>query len=114
MELSFCDLRCKEVVNLVDGRCLGHVIDLVFEQCCGKVLGIVVPGLKRGSFFRVREDIFIPYHQVCKIGADMILVELNPIAGAPCHGPAGRGVHICGLPEKREHGKDRKDTIYAE
>ena len=84
MELSFCDLRAKQVINLVDGRCLGHIIDMVFEQCGGRILGIVVPGLKRGfNLFRAREDVFIPYHHVCKIGSDTILVELHPVSSVP-------------------------------
>ena len=29
MDFSFLDIRCKEVVNIVDGRCLGHVTDII-------------------------------------------------------------------------------------
>jgi len=79
METSFTELRSKIVVNLVDGRKLGHIIDLIIEQNSAKVLGIIVPGCRSTwSIFRSREDIFIPYHCICKIGADTILVELNP------------------------------------
>ena len=91
METSFTELRSKIVVNLVDGRKLGHIIDLIFEQHSAKVLGIVVPGC-RGiwNFFRSREDIFIPYHSICKIGADTILVEL--------HGSPPNQAHCCSCP----------------
>ena len=78
MEISFSDLRAKTVVNLTDGRRLGHVIDLIFEQNSAKILGIIVPGGK-GGLFKSREDLFIPYNCICKIGFDAILVELSPI-----------------------------------
>lgn len=76
METSFCELKCKEVINVVDGKRLGHIIDLVFETSCGKILGLVVPGEKSWNIFKTNEDIFIPYSNICKIGYDCILVEL--------------------------------------
>ncbi len=77
METSFCELKAKEVVNIVDGKRLGHITDLVFETHCGKILGLVVPGEKSGwNIFKSVEDIFIPYQNICKIGYDTILVEL--------------------------------------
>lgn len=79
MELSFSELRSKVVINLTDGRRLGHIIDLIFERNGAKILGVVVPGSKSGMF-KSREDIFIPYQCICKIGLDTILVELNPVA----------------------------------
>lgn len=79
MEISFTELRSKTVVNLTDGRRLGHIIDVIFEQTSAKVLGVVVPGTKSGVF-KSREDIFIPYQCICKIGLDTILVQLNPVS----------------------------------
>lgn len=78
MEISFSELRSKVVVNLTDGRRLGHIIDLIFEQNSARILGVVVPGTRSGVF-KGREDIFIPYQCICKIGLDAILVELNPV-----------------------------------
>lgn len=79
MENSFSELRSKLVVNLVDGKKLGHIIDLIFEQSTAKILGVIVPG-SRGflSLFKSKEDIFIPYHCICKIGEDTVLVQLTP------------------------------------
>ena len=91
-EVTFCELCCKQVVNVVDGKCLGHIIDLVFDLKCGKILGLVTPGWRRWFFFRPREDIFIPWRNVCKIGDDVILVELRPHCAAPVEalgGPRG-------------------------
>ena len=75
MEISFCELKQKEVVNVCDGRRLGKVIDLVISLTSCKVLGIVVPGNKK--IFNTREDIFIPWQNIKKIGGDVVLVQLT-------------------------------------
>lgn len=78
MELSFCELRAKEVVNMCDGKRLGNIIDLTFNSRTGVVTGIVVPyGRGLFSILRSNQDIFIPYNRIVKIGKDVILVELN-------------------------------------
>lgn len=77
METSFCELRTKEVINVIDGKRLGNIVDLIFCPDTGKIKGLVVPAYKKGfSLFRTCEDIFIPYQNVCKIGDDVILVQL--------------------------------------
>lgn len=79
MENSFSEIRSKLVVNLVDGKKLGHIIDLIFDEQTAKILGVIVPGARSFfSFFKPKEDIFIPYHNICKIGEDTILVQLTP------------------------------------
>ena len=77
VESSFLELRCKEVINVADGKKLGRIIDIVFDLPTGKIKGFVVP-VNRGGFslFKSSQQIFIPYNQICKIGADTILVEL--------------------------------------
>ncbi len=79
MENSFSDIRSKLVINLIDGKKLGHIIDLIFEERTAKILGVIVPGAKSFfSIFKPKEDIFIPYHNICKIGEDTVLVQLTP------------------------------------
>lgn len=77
METSFLELRCKQVINVVDGKCLGRIIDIVFDCKCGTILGLVVPPQAHGwaCMFKPGKEIFIPYHNVCKIGVDTILIE---------------------------------------
>ncbi len=78
MESSFNELRCKEVINVVDGKSLGRITDIIFDVKCGKILGLVVPPVNRSfiSFLKGGNDIFIPYQNICKFGADVILVEM--------------------------------------
>lgn len=77
-ELSFCELRCKQVVNVIDGKVLGRICDIVFSRGSAKVLGFVVPGDGAFNIFRRRSDMFIPFERICKIGIDCVLVELKP------------------------------------
>jgi YlmC/YmxH family sporulation protein len=75
-QITFCELRCKKVINVADGRYLGHIIDQVIDCVTGVTLGFIVPGrYKLFSFFK-GEQIFIPWYNICKIGEDVILVEL--------------------------------------
>ncbi len=66
------------MVNVVDGKCLGHITDIVFDCKSGKVLGLVVPSAEKGflNMFRPSKEIFIPFANICKIGSDVILIEL--------------------------------------
>lgn len=74
MDITFCELRCKEVVNTLNGKRLGRVSDMVISCRTCKVLGLIVPGDKR--LFRSKEDLFIPWKNILKIGDDVILVQL--------------------------------------
>ena len=74
MEISYTDLKEKEIINIVDGRKLGRVVDILFDVANGLVRGIVVPGEKK--IFRKSEDIFVPLEKVRKIGNDVVLVSL--------------------------------------
>ena len=73
MELSFSELRAKEVVNTQDGRKLGRVCDLVFCYPENRVIGLVVPDCK--SFFK-KEEKFVAMKDIARIGEDVILVNL--------------------------------------
>lgn len=78
METSYLELRCKEVVNVVDGRKLGHIVDVVFDLANGCLLGLVVPGEKSfWNVFKSGTELFISLNQIVKVGEDTILVELH-------------------------------------
>ena len=57
MEVSFLDLKEREIINVYDGKKLGRIIDVVFDNRNGIVKGIIVPGDKK--IFRKAEDVFI-------------------------------------------------------
>ena len=80
MELSFSELRTKEVINTQDGKKLGKVCDLVFCYPDNKVIGIVVPS-GRGMF--KKDEVFISMKNIVRIGEDVILVNL-PVQPSRC------------------------------
>ena len=75
MELSFSELRAKEVINIQDGRKLGKVIDVALRYPENRWCGIVVPG-SRGFGFK-KNELFIELRNITKIGEDVILVNIG-------------------------------------
>jgi YlmC/YmxH family sporulation protein len=73
---TFCTLRCKDVVNIVDGACLGYVYDIEVNCVTGNLVAIVLPGrLKFFGLLGREDDICIRWECIRKIGEDTILVE---------------------------------------
>lgn len=81
MDITFCELRNKEVVNLNDGRKLGRIIDLSLTTS-GQVLGLILPSDK-GMFKSVvnQNSIFIPWRSIVRLGDDIILVNVPTAIG---------------------------------
>ena len=74
MELSYGELKKKSVINILDGKDLGRVCDMVFTYPEGKIKAVIVPG-KRNAFFKTNE-LIISFRCIEKIGDDAILVKL--------------------------------------
>ena len=79
MELTFKELKKRDVINIADGRCLGRITDLKLKFPQGVLTGIFVPGKRyRGLFwFLDKNTIFIDESKIVKIGGDVILVNLR-------------------------------------
>ena len=77
--MTLSELRQKDVINTRDGRSLGKVMNIEFCLCDGRITAIVVPGEFRfGPVFRgERAGIAIPWEMICKIGDDVILVDVE-------------------------------------
>ena len=74
MEYNLSDLKKKNVINVLDGRDLGKISDLVLSYPDGKIKSIVVPG-KRNCFFSSCE-LIINFCCIERIGDDTVLVKL--------------------------------------
>ena len=77
MDISFCEMRSKEVVNMCDGKKLGHIIDLSITLS-GQVLGLILPNDK--NIFRTANSsncLFVPWCNICRMGDDIILVNIE-------------------------------------
>lgn len=87
-QYTFSEMSRKMVVNVADGRELGHVCDMVFNNC-GAVLALVVPGKK--SLFKSiasSENIYIAWNRIIKIGSDVILTDIVSTMATPENAPA--------------------------
>ena len=79
MEMRLRELECKEVVCVSDGSRLGYVCDVVFDAPEGCIRAIVVPGRgKMGGLMGGSEEFVIPWSSICRIGGDLILVDVRP------------------------------------
>ena len=76
--MRFLDLCDKQVININNCCCLGHVRDLEFDECKGIIRAIIVPGPGKymGCFGRDCEYI-IPLCDIVRIGPDIVLVNLK-------------------------------------
>ncbi len=79
MELTYNQLKKREVINITDGKSFGKIIDLTLAFPQGLIIGITVPGRKSGIISRIfdRSKVYIPKSNIVKIGGDVILVNLN-------------------------------------
>ena len=75
MELSFEELREKEIIDINSGKKLGNTIDLIFDTGNGRVVGISIAGDKK--LFKKSEEIFISLGQIYNIGDDVVLIATN-------------------------------------
>lgn len=78
--MRISDLQSKDVVSVGDGKRLGSIGDLEIDPDSGLIQSIVIPGQTR--FFGMvggGQDYVVPWNQIVKIGADVILVDLRPL-----------------------------------
>ena len=76
--VRICDLKEKEVINVCDGKRLGYVEDVEFDLCTGCITHIIVPGPCRYFGVLGREiEYRIELRQICRVGCDLILVEVD-------------------------------------
>ena len=70
MRLS--DLQHKEIVNIVDGKRVGIIIDVIVDEK-GSITSLVLDD-RRGRKFS-REEYNVMWNQIVKIGDDIILID---------------------------------------
>jgi len=66
------DLQHKEIVNIVDGKRIGIIIDVIVDEK-GNINSLVLED-RRGRKFS-REEYTIMWSQIVKIGDDIILID---------------------------------------
>ena len=77
MGKSMTDLTEKEVINICDGRILGCITDFKIDPCSGQLTAIILPGKSGFLGIKKGEDLVIPWEKICRIGVDVILVDIG-------------------------------------
>lgn len=76
MRLS--DLQNKDIVNVVDGRNIGNIIDVKIDEEKGNIVAFIIePNKNFFSFFNKGMDTEIGWNNITKIGEDVILVKIT-------------------------------------
>ncbi len=74
MRLS--DLQDKTVINLIDGKDIGNIIDISLDEN-GKTDGLIVEKHRFIiSYFTSKKEFVVKWEQIEKIGEDVILVKV--------------------------------------
>jgi len=72
------DLQNKDIVNTMDGRNVGNIIDVKIDQISGSIVSLVVePNKKMLSFMNRGVEEEISWKNIERIGEDVILVRLE-------------------------------------
>lgn len=70
------DLQMKEVISVIDGRRIGFIIDLEIDVRTGRVISLILSDREgKGNFFQKAEEIEVPWKNILRIGADVILIR---------------------------------------
>lgn len=77
--LKISEIQSKDIVNISDGKVLGHISDLDINLETGAVESIIIGGTgKMLTFLGGREtEIVILWANIVKIGSDVILVRIE-------------------------------------
>ena len=76
MRLS--DLQNKDIVNIVDGKNVGNIIDVKIDEATGNIVSFIIePNKNFFKFFNRSSDTEIKWQSITKIGEDVILVKIS-------------------------------------
>ena len=75
MKLS--ELQKKDIVNIKDGKKIGKIVDVEFDQNSGYMLKFIIEEYHFvKSLFRTTGEITIKFSQIKKLGEDVILIDI--------------------------------------
>ncbi|AIC94911.1 MULTISPECIES: YlmC/YmxH family sporulation protein [Shouchella] len=77
--MKISELSAKDIVNMENGKRLGHLNDLDINLETGRIEAIIISNQGKMMTFLGNRDAgetVIPWKNIVKIGSDVILVEL--------------------------------------
>ena len=74
--MNLSDLQNKDIVNMLDGKKIGNIIDARFNISTGVIEKLIIEPTK--SLFSLKNsELEIKFSEIKKIGEDVILIEIN-------------------------------------
>ena len=74
--MNLSDLQNKDIVNMVDGRKIGNIIDAKFNINSGVIEKLIIEPTK--SLFSLKNnEMEINFSEIKKIGEDVVLIEIK-------------------------------------
>ncbi len=72
--MNMSDLQNKDIINMMDGKKIGNIIDAKFNVSTGNIEKLIIEPSK--SLFSIKNNsIEIDFNKIKKIGEDVILIE---------------------------------------
>lgn len=76
MKLS--ELQKKDIINIKDGKKIGKIIDVYFDEISGYMIKFVIEKTHFvKSLFSNTDEIVIKFSQIKKMGEDVILIDIS-------------------------------------
>lgn len=76
--LPLSQIRQMEVIDISEGKRLGFISDIVFDDDIKRIEYIVIPPQNNlFSIFRKKDEMFIKWEQIKVIGIDIILINMD-------------------------------------
>ena len=78
--MNLSDLQEKEVIDIATGKRIGTIVDIIVSQT-GSISKLVLEERRssRKLFSSIKEDVYLEWKQIIKIGDDIILVDSKNI-----------------------------------
>ena len=78
--MNLSDLQEKEVIDIATGKRIGTIVDIIVSQT-GSISKLILEERRnsRKLFSSVKEDVYLEWKQIIKIGDDIILVDSKNI-----------------------------------
>lgn len=75
--MNLSDLQMKEIIDVSSGKRLGSIVDVIVDSR-GYILKMILDNKRnRGRLFsNSKEDVYIEWKNIIKLGDDIILVDL--------------------------------------
>lgn len=76
--MNLSDLQNKEIIDIATGKRIGTIIDIILTPT-GEISKLVLEDRKTTRRFlsQAKEDVYLDWKQIVKIGDDIILVDGN-------------------------------------